>query len=228
MLSTSIDIEELHSRQYLIYDTEAEAVEAIRELHENQYLILDEETLQAIKEEYSKSFSEIADSISLVPPSVDTVPFKKKVSVIKAETPDTIVKKEQPTKESGTENMDDKDFVRTLYIDKYLENGRSCHAAVNYNVKTKEVIIKKGSIFALLPTTCFLWTPTGVARNSFVEKYCEKKSKGYVLKEDTPCKSLSTAACYVIGRSANAMIEWRDEMGTPICKLSYFLHAEDN
>ena len=75
-LSNNADIEELHDRKYLIYDTEAEAMEALRELHENQYMILEEDELRELKEEFNDTFSKMASFISLVPPSFNTSPFK--------------------------------------------------------------------------------------------------------------------------------------------------------
>ena len=74
-LSNNADIEELHDRKYLIYDTEAEAMEALRELHENQYMILEEDELRELKEEFNDTFSKMASYISLVPPSFKTIPF---------------------------------------------------------------------------------------------------------------------------------------------------------
>lgn len=74
--SNNADIEELHARKYLIYDTESEATEALKELHENQYMILDAEALRELKEDFNDAFSRMASFISLVPPSFNTSPFK--------------------------------------------------------------------------------------------------------------------------------------------------------
>ena len=77
LLSNNTDIEELHMRKYLIYDTENEAKEALKELHENQYMILDEEALRELKEDFNDAFSRMASYISLVPQSFKTSPFKE-------------------------------------------------------------------------------------------------------------------------------------------------------
>ena len=218
-LSNKADIEELHARKYLIYDTESEATEALRELHENQYRILDEDAVCELKEDFNDAFSRMAGSISLVPPSFNTNPFKEARNRVPQ-------KKSEKTKENIIDNVitDDVNIVlktkySTFYLDKKLDGGRACHATVIYNSETKEVIIKQGSIFSLLPAPHFLLSPQGFARRSFVNLYCEKRSDGYVLKKDTPCRSLSTAACFILGRSANAMIEWKNELGIPISEL---------
>ena len=38
-----------------------------------------------------------------------------------------------------------------------------------------------------------------------------KKSNGFVLKRDAICGSPSAAASFVIGRSVNGWLEWKDE-----------------
>lgn len=220
-LSNNADIEELHNRKYLIYDTEAEAMEALRELHENQYMILEEDELCEMKEEFNDAFSKIASYISLVPPATNTNPF----SVSKKKVPECILGKTKDKKKNDVIADDGKNtsksIIHTLYINKELNGGRECHATATYNSVTKEVIIKQGSILALTPAPHYLLSPQGLARRVFVDMNCELKSFGYVLKKDTPCRSLSTAACFILGRSANAMIEWNDESGIPLQNVKF-------
>ena len=62
--ASNSDIEELHSRHYLIYENENEANEALLELHDCQYMVLSEEATMELKEEYNASFNEFSRSMS--------------------------------------------------------------------------------------------------------------------------------------------------------------------
>ena len=222
MMSSSDDIQELHTRQYLIYDTETEALEAIAELHDNQYLILDEYAVHELHEEFCDAFSKMAGYISLVPPSADNLPFnstKKNVHKAIKEKFNSEFKGVELILSSVENQKKTYNSILMLYLEKNLDKGRACRASVTYNIRTKEVIIKEGSIFALYPTFSYMMTPQGTARMAFVDMNCEKKDNGYVLRKDTPCKSLLTATCFILGRNANALVEWKDEFGTTLKNL---------
>lgn len=84
-------------------------------------------------------------------------------------------------------------------------------ASGEYNEESNEITINKGSIVC-----------RRFSENYYNEKFVKLREKivdNTKLLEDITFKSPSTAACFVLGRSANGWVEWKDEKN--ICLKSY-------
>lgn len=76
-----------------------------------------------------------------------------------------------------------------------------------YNTQSSEIILKKGSKLALEAVDSY--KKQEKQRLKELKKIAEKTENNYILKEDKKCKSVSGAACFVLGRTANGWVEWR-------------------
>lgn len=94
----------------------------------------------------------------------------------------------------------------TFYI-----KGKDADAAGRYSGGKFTVL--KGSVFSC--TEAPSYTGKG-KRKQFIEEHCTVVSGLLRLKEDYTFNSPSTAAEYVLGRSANGWITWKNEKGQPL------------
>ena len=75
-----------------------------------------------------------------------------------------------------------------------------------YNTQSGEIILKKGSKLALEAVDSY--KKQEKQRLKELKKIAEKTENNYILKEDKKCKSVSGAACFTLGRTANGWKEW--------------------
>lgn len=75
-----------------------------------------------------------------------------------------------------------------------------------YNTQSGEIILKKGSKLALEVVDSYKRREK--QRLKELKKIAEQTENNYILKEDKKCKSVSGAACFTLGRSANGWKEW--------------------
>ena len=84
---------------------------------------------------------------------------------------------------------------------------QSVDALAWYNTQSGEITLKKGSKLALEVVDSY--KKQEKQRLKELKKIAEKTENNYILKEDKKCKSVSGAACFVLGRTANGWVEWR-------------------
>ena len=75
-----------------------------------------------------------------------------------------------------------------------------------YNTQSGEIILKKGSKLALEAVDSY--KKQEKQRLKELKKIAEQTENNYILKEDKKCKSVSGAACFTLGRTANGWKEW--------------------
>jgi hypothetical protein len=75
-----------------------------------------------------------------------------------------------------------------------------------YNTQSGEIILKKGSKLALEAVDSY--KKQEKQRLKELKKIAEKTENNYILKEDKKCNSVSAAACFTLGRTANGWKEW--------------------
>lgn len=91
--------------------------------------------------------------------------------------------------------------------------GRDCDASGTFDPATQKFIIRAGSVLALDMSTTYRYSPAGIARRNFLNKFCTKEGRGYRLRRDQICDSPSAAAALVMGGSANGWEVWKDVKG---------------
>ena len=97
----------------------------------------------------------------------------------------------------------------------YLVREKSgINATAEYNLKTKEITVKKGSTLS----ECIAYTEKFRGSKS-IEKSREGIVKNNTLQEDVKFKSASTAANFVTGSSTNGLIAWKDKQGRTIKEI---------
>ena len=84
---------------------------------------------------------------------------------------------------------------------------QSVDALAWYNTQSGEITLKKGSKLALKVVDSY--KKQEKQRLKELKKIAEQTENNYILKEDKKCKSVSGAACFVLGRTANGWVEWR-------------------
>ena len=75
-----------------------------------------------------------------------------------------------------------------------------------YNTQSGEITLKKGSKLALKVVDSY--KKQEKQRLKELKKIAEQTENNYILKEDKKCKSVSSAACFTLGRTANGWKEW--------------------
>ena len=75
-----------------------------------------------------------------------------------------------------------------------------------YNTQSGEITLKKGSKLALKVVDSY--KKQEKQRLKELKKIAEQTENNYILKEDKKCKSVSGAACFTLGRTANGWKEW--------------------
>ena len=91
--------------------------------------------------------------------------------------------------------------------------NNSINAIGEYNIKTKELTVLKGSKISssIANSEKFKGANT-------IEKNRNLYATNGIVKEDTTFKSASTAANFVTGCSTNGLVAWKTEDGTSIKK----------
>lgn len=98
-----------------------------------------------------------------------------------------------------------------FHIVKTDDVKRFCRASGTYDSTGNQFLILKDSILSLDVSSSFRYTAADYQRQKFIKLNCVKKTNGFVMKRDALCDSPSAAATFVLGRSANGWLEWRDE-----------------
>lgn len=98
-----------------------------------------------------------------------------------------------------------------FHIAKTEDAKRCCQAYGTYDSAGKQFLIMKDSILSLEVSSSYRYTASDYQRQKFIKLNCVKKSNGFVMKRDALCDSPSAAASFVLGRSANGWLEWKDE-----------------
>ena len=83
---------------------------------------------------------------------------------------------------------------------------QSVDALAWYNTQSGEITLKKGSKLALKVVDSY--KKQEKQRLKELKKIAEQTENNYILKEDKKCKSVSGAACFTLGRTANGWKEW--------------------
>ena len=83
---------------------------------------------------------------------------------------------------------------------------QSVDALAWYNTQSGEITLKKGSKLALEVVDSY--KKQEKQRLKELKKIAEQTENNYILKEDKKCKSVSGAACFTLGRTANGWKEW--------------------
>ncbi len=109
--------------------------------------------------------------------------------------------------------------VHLFYIKKSLNKACLCNVSGFYDVKTEKFIMKSGSILSSVATLAFSSSLQGLARCTFLDKYCSKVVNGYRLNDDYVFEFSSTAASYAMGRSANGWTTWKDKDGKTLAEI---------
>ena len=98
-----------------------------------------------------------------------------------------------------------------FHIVKTDDAKRFCRASGTYDSTGNQFLILKDSILSLDVSSSYRYTASDYQRQKFIKLNCVKKSNGFVMKRDALCDSPSAAASFVLGRSANGWLEWKDE-----------------
>ena len=98
-----------------------------------------------------------------------------------------------------------------FHIVKMDDAKRYCRASGTYDSKGNQFLILKDSILSLDVSSSYRFTAADYQRQKFIKLNCVKKTNGFVMKRDALCDSPSAAASFVLGRSVNGWLEWKDE-----------------
>lgn len=89
--------------------------------------------------------------------------------------------------------------------------ARGCHAKGFYNSNGFTVL--KGSIVASNTTPSFQWSEK---RKKMVQEYTTIDDGKLIMSSNKTFSSVSTAASFCLGRSANGWVEWKDKEGNTL------------
>lgn len=103
----------------------------------------------------------------------------------------------------------------------FLKNKTGADAVGEYDITTKEMIVKKGST-----VTPDVHTEGKFRSANSVLKYREMYCKGGVTTTDVVFKSASTAANFITGRSTNGLLAWKDKKGKTLRAIMDELQGE--
>lgn len=98
-----------------------------------------------------------------------------------------------------------------FHIMKTDDAMRYCKAYGTYDSTGNHFLILKDSVLSLDVSSSYRYTAADYQRQKFIKLNCIKKTNGFVLKRDALCDSPSAAASFVLGRSANGWLEWKDD-----------------
>ena len=103
----------------------------------------------------------------------------------------------------------------------YLKTKTGADAVGEYDLTTKEMIVKKGST-----VTTVVHTEGKFRGAKAVLKYREMYCKDGITTKDVVFKSASTSANFITGRSTNGLLVWKDESGKTLKAIIYELQGE--
>lgn len=122
-----------------------------------------------------------------------------------------------PNKFKGRKNnIDLNSSILHKFFIKRKRNSRSCNAVGYYDIKDNTFVLQSESVLSLETTSSFYYSPVGLYRRKFIEKYCTKEKNGYRLKKDIQFSSPSNAASIVLGGLSNGWNVWKDEFGNTL------------
>ena len=101
--------------------------------------------------------------------------------------------------------------MRMFFLKRDTDPERMCNVSGYYDITTQKFIVQAGSLFCLGSAISYEYTRAGIARRTFLNKYCSKEKTGYRLKKDYIFDAPITAASYALGRSANGWTEFKDK-----------------
>lgn len=103
----------------------------------------------------------------------------------------------------------------------YLKKKAGADAVGEYDLITREMVVKKGST-----VTPDVRTEGKFRSANSVLKYREMYCKDGITTKDVVFKSASTAANFVTGRSTNGLLAWRDKSGKTLRAIMDELQGE--
>lgn len=223
-IKNDFSMNELHERNYSLYETKSKELAALKELHDRSYMILDEKDTLNLLIEYEDEFDRLSSTISFVSlrKKLQTEPLYNVESHSSEKTNhsallndlvailDSIVLyKSTIKKHSESVILEDHYF----YIGgNETEFGR-CEVIGSYDVRSGMFLLKEGSIFPLDVSSRYRYSVEDMRRRMFLSKNCRKKTDGYYLLKDFACLSPAQAAMYVFGCMLNGLTIWKDENG---------------
>jgi hypothetical protein len=105
---------------------------------------------------------------------------------------------------------------RQLYIIRNDKPGGECYAIGNYDASNKKFTLQAGSLISFMVDPLYDMSMAGTSRARFIARHCSKEDAGYRLKKDQTFDSPDDAASYVLGRTANGLMDWVDEEGNTL------------
>ena len=233
-------LQELHDRDYTIYNDNEAVKLALQELHDNSYLIFDKEETLKLKIEYEDEFNRLSHKVSFV--SLQTMDnktciFESKPNIIVKEKEAEVKEKEAEIEEKIEEEKKTEKtvkkypFHKTLaeydynthlfFIRKEPDVDNICDATGHYDPVSKSFILHKDSILSIDVTSELRYSAQDVQRRFFIKKNCIKKTNGYNLLHDTASNTPDQAALYVLGCKVNGLKEWIDSYGKTLDEVFY-------
>ena len=127
-------------------------------------------------------------------------------SVLKVNVlPQNTIEKPKNTESNTSESVLQANVLPQNTIEVILRT-QSVDALAWYNTQSGEITLKKGSKLALKVVDSY--KKQEKQRLKELKKIAEQTENNYILKEDKKCKSVSGAACFTLGRTANGWKEW--------------------
>ena len=121
----------------------------------------------------------------------------------------------------------DAEAIHLFYIKKEGDPGRECDAIGYYDAKTKTFLLKEGSKWATEVTKAYQFTASEFLRRNHIKRNCKIMGATIVQSRDILCDSPSSAASFVLGRSANGWEEWKDKYNYSLKEIYKDAGAED-
>lgn len=111
------------------------------------------------------------------------------------------------------------DVAHLFFIKKNSDPTRFCDVSGTYDKTTQKFIMKAGSVLSFGATPSYNFTPQGIARRNFLNKFCTKEATGFRLKNDYLFDSPSAAASFSIGSASNGWQAWKDKNGNTLADV---------
>ncbi len=208
------DINELHERNYSIYDNKEAEQLALEELQHRSYLIFDEEETINLLIAYEDEVNHLAQDVSLssLQNRMKEDLFLDRRRALLGEIISML-----------SNHLEKANAPQIFYLKKEKESFRRCNASGRYNPLKKSFVLLAGSLLALDVTPSYRYTPGELQRRIFIEKECVKTDQGFCLIRDFNFSSLNQATNFVLGRYASGKDEWVNDVG---CKLGDYYHLK--
>lgn len=94
--------------------------------------------------------------------------------------------------------------------------SKTCNAKGRL-LPNRDIIVLKGSLIRGNATPTY--RPKKF-RNDILERYCSLTENGYIVLNDLPPMSVSSASGFCLGRSSNGNVDWKDEHGICLADLT--------